>query len=75
MFYSGVDTKNITLMDMEAEDNYQVRSLALARNGWGALTTARRRAQAIFTEGCIDVGGAEHCGVGTTHAPSSRATC
>ena len=48
MFYSGVDTKNITLMDMEAEDNYQVRSLALARNGWGALTTARRRAQALL---------------------------
>ena len=33
MFYSGVDTKNITLMDLEAEDNYQVRSLALAANG------------------------------------------
>ena len=35
MFYSGVDTKNITLMDLEAEDNYQVRSLALAANRRG----------------------------------------
>ena len=53
LFYAGLDTKNLTKMDLHVDNEYQ----------------------AIFTEGCVEVGGASHCGAGAVAALKYSSRC
>jgi hypothetical protein len=80
-FYVGVDTKNETLMYAKVSRLYQVCPMQLCcpfaccHIASPSALLNPRCLQAIFTEGCVSLGGSTHCGSGKTQQPARTVPC